>query len=131
MGASYANDKDTYNVAKAYEYMVRGMELRYSDPLKAIRKKVIQPVPAYDYWFETENIYELQAIRLNHHSIHMEALTIRERILGRNYPDLPQPIVYRGAIMADQGRFAQCQTLWNYAIDLRMINNVSYYKQHY
>ncbi|XP_039954038.1 protein fem-1 homolog B isoform X1 [Bactrocera tryoni] len=125
MGASFANDKDNYNVTKAYQHMMRAMEMRYEDEQKVIRKRVMAPVPAYDDWFETENIPELQAIRLNHHSIHMEALTIRERILGKHYPDVPQPIVYRGAVMADQGRFAQCQVLWNYAIDLRMINNVS------
>lgn len=60
------------------------------------------------------------AIRRNHHSIHMEALTVRERILGKTYPDLAQPIVYRGAVFADQGRFEMCQILWSYAIDLRM-----------
>lgn len=125
MGASFANDKDNYNIQKAYSYLLRAMELRYSDPESVIRKQVTPPIPAYDDWFETENIPELQAIRLNHHSIHMEALTIRERILGRNNPDLPQPIVYRGAVMADQGRFSQCQILWNYAMDLRIMNNIS------
>lgn len=124
MGASFANDKDNYNIQKAYTYLMRAMEMRYSDSENIIRKRVIPPVSAYDDWFETENVPELQAIRLNHHSIHMESLTIRERILGKNNPDLPQPIVYRGAVMADQGRFTQCQTLWNYAMDLRMMNNI-------
>ncbi|XP_075165700.1 protein fem-1 homolog B isoform X2 [Haematobia irritans] len=125
MGASFANDKDNYNIEKAYAYLYQAMDLRYSDTENVIRKRVMQPIRAYDDWFETENIPELQAIRQNHHSIHMESLTIRERILGRNNPDLPQPIVYRGAIMADQGRFSQCQTLWNYAMDLRIMNDVS------
>ncbi|XP_073813776.1 protein fem-1 homolog B isoform X2 [Musca autumnalis] len=125
LGASVANDKDNYNIQKAYDYLHQAMELRYSDSNNVIRKSVIPPIAAYDDWLETENIPELQAIRLNHHSIHMESLTIRERILGRNNPDLPQPIVYRGAVMADQGRFTQCQVLWNYAMDLRMMNNIS------
>lgn len=125
MGASFANDKDNYSIQKAYVYLMRAMEMRYSDSEEIIRKRIIPPISAYDDWFETENIPELQAIRLNHHSIHMESLTIRERILGRNNPDLPQPIVYRGAVMADQGRFSQCQTLWNYAMDLRITNNIS------
>ncbi|KAM7345903.1 protein fem-1 homolog B isoform 1-T4 [Cochliomyia hominivorax] len=125
MGASFANDKDNYSIQKAYTHLMRAMEIRYSDSEKVIRKSVMPPVSAYDDWIETENISELQAIRFNHHSIHMESLTIRERILGKNNPDLPQPIVYRGAVMADQGRFYQCQTLWNYALDLRMMNNIS------
>ncbi|XP_044571295.1 protein fem-1 homolog B isoform X1 [Drosophila ananassae] len=125
LGATYANDKTKYDINKAYAYLLRAMQMRYSDPRGVIRKRVEPPVPAYDNWFETENLPELNAIKLNHHSIHMESLAIRERILGRNNPELPQAIVYRGAVMADQGRFSQCQVLWNYAIDLRMRNNVS------
>uniref|UniRef100_A0A1B0F9D1 Uncharacterized protein n=1 Tax=Glossina morsitans morsitans TaxID=37546 RepID=A0A1B0F9D1_GLOMM len=125
LGASSANDKDNYSIEKAFQHLMRAMELRYAEQDRTLRKQCIPPVTAYDEWFETQNIQELQAIRLNHHSIHMEALTIRERILGRNNPDLPQPIVYRGAVMADHGRFAQCQVLWNYAMDLRIMTNVS------
>ncbi|XP_033155051.1 protein fem-1 homolog B isoform X1 [Drosophila mauritiana] len=125
LGATYANDKIKYDVNKAYGYLLRAMQLRYSNPRGVIRKRVQPTVPAYDNWLETENLPELYAIKLNHHSIHMESLAIRERILGRNNPELPQAIIYRGAVMADQGRFYQCQVLWNYAIDLRMRNNVS------
>ncbi|XP_055839238.1 protein fem-1 homolog B [Episyrphus balteatus] len=125
MGASFANDKDNYSVVKAFQYMMNGMELRFQDPDNIIRKRTIQPVPAYDNWIETETIEDLQAIRLNHHSIHMESLTVRERILGKRHPDLPQPIVYRGAVFADQERFDMCCNLWNYAIDLRMATDLS------
>ncbi|KAH8261387.1 hypothetical protein KR044_008115 [Drosophila immigrans] len=125
LGATYANDKTKYDVNRAHSYLMRAMQLRYSDSRHVVRKKVQQPVPAYDSWFETETLPELNAIKLNHHSIHMESLAIRERVLGKNNPELPQAIIYRGAVMADQGRFEQCQVLWNYAIDLRMRNNVS------
>lgn len=125
LGASFANDKDNYSVVKSYNFMLMGMELRYQDPNNIIPKQKLQPVPAYDNWIETDTIEDLQAIRLNHHSIHMEALTVRERILGKQNPDLPQPIVYRGAIFADQERFEMCCSLWNYAIDLRMDNDLS------
>ncbi|XP_030374156.1 protein fem-1 homolog B isoform X2 [Scaptodrosophila lebanonensis] len=125
LGATYANDKLKYDVNRAYSYLMRAMQLRYENPQNIVRKRVLQPIPAYDSWFETENLPELNAIKLNHHSIHMESLTIRERILGRQNPELPQAIIYRGAVMADQGRYEQCQVLWNYAIDLRMRNNLS------
>ncbi|KAM7344446.1 protein fem-1 homolog B-like [Cochliomyia hominivorax] len=125
MGASFANDKDNYDIEKSYTYLMQAMEMRYSDSKQIIRKQLIPPVSAYDDWFETENLTDLQSIRYNYHCLHMESLTIRERILGKHNPDLPQSIVYRGAIMADQGRFSQCQILWNYAMDLRMMNNIS------
>lgn len=125
MGASFANDKDNYSIPKAYGHLMKAMELRYNDTDRVIRKQVLSPIPAYDDWFETVSIAELQAIRLNHHSIHMEALTIRERILGKSNPELPQPIVYRGAVMADQGRFNHTFKLWDYSMELRIFNNVS------
>lgn len=56
---------------------------------------MLPPVPAYDNWIECQTIPDLQAIRYNNNSIHMEALTIRERILTRKCPDVAHPIVYR------------------------------------
>lgn len=90
-----------------------------------IRKKNIAPVPAYENWIESQTIQDLQAIRFNHNSIHMESLTIRERILTTKCPDVAHPIVFRGAVCADNGRFDRCESLWLHALELRQNNNVS------
>ena len=42
----------------------------------------------------------------------MEGLTIRERILGKSNPELPIPIIFRGAVYADLSRFEKCIALW-------------------
>ena len=55
---------------------------RYSDPNNIIKKNVGEPIPAYDNWRESETLERLESIRTNHHGIHMEALAVRERILG-------------------------------------------------
>lgn len=89
-----------------------------------IRKKNIAPVPAYENWIESQTIQDLQAIRFNHNSIHMESLTIRERILTTKCPDVAHPIVFRGAVCADNGRFDRCESLWLHALELRQNNNV-------
>lgn len=68
---------------------------RYEDQNNIIRKRILPPVPAYENWIESQTIQDLQAIRLNHNSMHMESLTIRERILGRKCPDVAHPIVFR------------------------------------
>lgn len=68
---------------------------------------------------------DLQAIRYNHNSIHMESLTIRERILGRKCPDVAHPVVFRGAVCADNGRFDRCEILWLHALKLRQDNRLS------
>ncbi|KAJ8977475.1 hypothetical protein NQ317_001757 [Molorchus minor] len=105
LGASYANDKENYDLVKAYKYMHMSMELRYEDPDNPIKKNLIPPVPAYENWVECQTLYELEAIQGNNNSLHMEALTIRERILGTQNPEVPHPVIYRGAVFADNARF--------------------------
>uniref|UniRef100_A0A2M4AI33 Protein fem-1 homolog B n=1 Tax=Anopheles triannulatus TaxID=58253 RepID=A0A2M4AI33_9DIPT len=125
LGASYANDKDNYSLVKAFHYLLSAMELRYEDPENIIRKPMLAPVPAYEYWVECQTLQDLQAIRYNHNSLHMESLTIRERILGRHCPEVAHSIVFRGAICADNGRFDRCESLWLHALGLRQLNGLS------
>jgi Fem-1 homolog b len=54
----------------------------------------------------------------------MEGLAIRERILGRKCPELPHPIVFRGAVFADDARFDRCLALWGHALEIRQENKV-------
>lgn len=71
------------------------MFYRCLDPDNPIRKKLIKPIPAYENWIECQNLGELEAIQGNSNSLHMEALCVRERILGPHNPEIPQAIVYR------------------------------------
>lgn len=99
--------------------------VRYEN-LNDIRRKVLlPPVPAYENWIESQTPQDLSALRYNQNSIHMESLTIRERILTRKCPDVAHPIVYRGAVCADNGRFDRCESLWLHALELRQDNNLS------
>lgn len=124
IGASFANDKDHYSLSKAHFYLTLAMESRFSDPKNVIAKEVLPPIPAYGDWAESQSMEELQAIRLNHNSLHMESLTIRERLLGSNFPDLIHPIIFRGAVCADNGRFDRCENLWLHALQLRQANGL-------
>uniref|UniRef100_A0A182Q172 Sex-determining protein fem-1 n=1 Tax=Anopheles farauti TaxID=69004 RepID=A0A182Q172_9DIPT len=124
LGASYANDKDNYSLVKAFHYLLSAMELRYEDPENIIRKPRFEPVPAYEHWVECQTLQDLLAIRYNHNSLHMESLTIRERILGQQCPEVVHAIVFRGAICADNGRFDRCESLWLHALRLRQQNGV-------
>lgn len=95
MGASFANDKDHYNLDKSYHYLMLAMTIRHEDPSNIVRKPVLPPVPAYENWIESQTVHDLQAIQLNHNSMHMESLTIRERILTQQCPEVVHPVVYR------------------------------------
>ncbi|XP_050296415.1 protein fem-1 homolog B isoform X1 [Anthonomus grandis grandis] len=125
LGASYANDKENYNIEKAFMYLKQSMELRFSDPENPIKKPIVPPIAAYEHWVECQNMAELQAIRQNNNSLHMESLTIRERILGVHNPELLHPIIYRGAVFADNARFDRCLELWLHALKLRQKNDIS------
>lgn len=109
---------------QAYYYLTEAMELRYDDPKNILLKDVRPPIAAYGDWIESQTMEELHAIRLNHNSLHMEALTIRERILGPTFPDLIHPIIFRGAVCADNGRFDRCENLWLHAMQLRQANGL-------
>jgi Fem-1 family protein b len=128
LGASYANDKENYDIVMAHKYLHRSMKLRYSEPGKPIKKKLISPIPAYEHWVESQTVFELESIENNHNSIHMEALTIRERILGAQNPEVPHPVIYRGAVFADNARFERCLELWLHALRLRQKNHISVVK---
>lgn len=128
LGASYANDKDNYCLEHAYKYLHQTMQLRFSDPNNVLEKPVGTPIAAYENWIETKTLEELEAIEMNQNALHMESLTIRERILGCKNPEVPHPIVFRGAVFADHARFDRCIELWLHALDLRQQNNTSVVK---
>ncbi|CAG9766351.1 unnamed protein product [Ceutorhynchus assimilis] len=128
LGASFANDKENYCLINAYKYLHQSMALRFNDPNNVISKPIYPPIPAYGNWIETQNMAELEALKENSNGLHMESLTIRERILGVHNPELPHPIIYRGAVFADNARFDRCLELWLHGLKLRQLNHISVVK---
>ena len=122
LGASFANDKDHYDVGLAYTYLERAMKLRWEGDL--VKKVAEEAVPAYDNWRESTTVEELERIGTDSNSIHMEGLAIRERILGKDNPEVPHPIIYRGAVFADSARFDRCAQLWLHALRLRQATSL-------
>ena len=122
LGASFANDKDNYDVGLAYTYLEKAMKLRWQG--EKVEKVLAEPVAAYDDWRETRTVEELERISNDSNGLHMEGLAIRERILGRGNPEVPHPIIYRGAVFADSARFDRCNQLWLHALRLRQATNL-------
>ncbi|XP_042900716.1 protein fem-1 homolog B-like [Parasteatoda tepidariorum] len=125
LGASFANDKDFYSLEKAYYYMHWALSERENHPDLYCPKVLSSPIVAYDNHIECQTLTELEAIKNNSNALHMESLVIRERILGSNNHEVPHPIVFRGALFADVGRFDRCVDLWLHALNLRYTHNVS------
>ena len=95
------------------------MQERWSDLKEVVVKPVRPSVIAYDNHVECEAPEDLTALQHDEDGLHMEGLAIRERILGRENPDVPHPIFFRGAVFADMGRFDKCLALWKHALEIR------------
>lgn len=53
-----------------------------------IPKPATDPIPAYENWKEMQTLQELERIQNDGNALHMESLTIRERILGPLNPEV-------------------------------------------
>jgi len=122
LGASYANDKDNYDIVKCYHYLWLAMYERFFDADDPLPKAVLAPIAAYDNRVECRSVAELELIKNDADALHMEALIVRERILGADNAEIPHPIVFRGAVFADMGQFERCVGLWMRVLKLRQSN---------
>ncbi|XP_028672430.2 protein fem-1 homolog A [Erpetoichthys calabaricus] len=121
LGATFVDKKR--DLLGAMKYWKRAMEMRHSDKCSIVQKpEPGQLVPAYDYTKEVTNSDELEALITDPDEMRMQALLIRERILGPSHPDTSYYIRYRGAVYADSGNFERCISLWKYALDMQQNN---------
>nr|XP_057931344.1 protein fem-1 homolog B [Doryrhamphus excisus] len=128
LGASFANDRENYDINKTYQYLHTAMEERYRDPCNIIAKEPLPPIEAYGGRHECQTLVELESIQTDRDALHMEGLMIRERILGSDSIDVSHPIIYRGAVYADNMEFEQCIKLWLHALHLRQRGNRNTHK---
>ncbi|XP_067952052.1 protein fem-1 homolog CG6966-like [Watersipora subatra] len=119
LGATFVDKKR--DMAGAMRYWKRALELRNCDSLNPITKPVAPvKVSAYEGATEIETVNQLEDLMADHDGMRMQALLVRERILGPAHPDTSYYIRYRGAVYADMGDFDRCIALWMYALDMQM-----------
>ncbi|KAK5616409.1 Protein fem-1 B [Crenichthys baileyi] len=128
LGASFANDRENYDIQKTYQYLHKAMTERYRNPDNIIVKDLLPPIEAYGGRSECRTLQQLETIRVDRDALHMEGLMIRERIMGSDNIDLSHPIIYRGAVCADNMEFEQCIKLWLHALRLRQKGNRNTHK---
>ncbi|TNN55928.1 Protein fem-1 C [Liparis tanakae] len=121
LGATFVDKKR--DLLGALKYWKRAMDLRYIDSHAVVHKpEAKQLIMAYDYAREVTNGEELDGLISDPDEMRMQALLIRERILGPQHPDTSYYIRYRGAVYADSGNFERCINLWKYALDMQQSN---------
>uniref|UniRef100_A0A4W3IXF2 Protein fem-1 homolog B n=2 Tax=Callorhinchus milii TaxID=7868 RepID=A0A4W3IXF2_CALMI len=128
LGASFANDRENYDIEKTYHYLYLAMLERHRDPGNPIEKVTLPSLEAYSGRTECRTPQELETIRQDRDALHMEGLIVRERILGSENIDVSHPIIYRGAVYADNMEFEQCNKLWLHALQLRQKGNRNIHK---
>lgn len=116
LGATYVDKKR--DMVNALSFWRRAMEERYlKEPV--IPKPTREPVAAYDYSVEVSDLNALDELVMDPDEMRMQALLVRERILGPVHPDTSYYIRFRGAVYADSGRFDRCIELWTYALKMQ------------
>ena len=125
LGATYVDKK--HDMLSAYNYWKSALERRstpFNDPVTnqplALTKELTikhTPIEAYDFATEFMCQRELDECLVDPDDVRMQALLIRERILGPTHPDTTYYIRYRGAVYADCGNFRKCILLWLYALE--------------
>ncbi len=67
---------------------------------------------------ECQSVDELEELRLSSENMHIEALLVRERLLGATSEEYRYSVIYRGAILADNGQYDAAVALWMYELEL-------------
>lgn len=118
LGATFVDKKR--DMLGSYKLWKRAMEDRYVEGRLVCPKVVMaSPIAAYENTVEVSNLNQLEEIISDPDGMRMQALLVRERILGPAHPDTSYYIRYRGAVYADMGHFERCITLWMYALDMQ------------
>ena len=111
-------DRKGYDAEKSYKYLREAMEERFRDPNNVMEKVLCAPVPEYNNRIECISLSELEAIQHDEHTLIMECLATRERILGPEHPALPEVLGDAGDIFADDERYDICVQLWLHCLKL-------------
>uniref|UniRef100_A0A670YQQ1 Fem-1 homolog A n=1 Tax=Pseudonaja textilis TaxID=8673 RepID=A0A670YQQ1_PSETE len=120
LGATMVDKKR--DLLGAMKHWCRAMELRLQGGEALSKAEPRRRVLAYDYAQEVSSMEELESLITDPDEMRMQALLIRERILGPSHPDTSYYIRYRGAVYADSGNFERCINLWKYALDMQQGN---------
>ena len=118
LGATYVDKKR--DMLGALNYWKLAMEERLGNSFDVISKPVTRSkIAAYEDAIEASSMEQLDELISDPDDMRMQALLVRERILGPAHPDTSYYIRYRGAVYADMGNFDRCIVLWMYALDMQ------------
>lgn len=109
---------DERDVEQCFEHFHRALELRlghqFSKVLPTTTTKDI-----FEHRRECQTIEQLKDLQLNRSSLCIEALLVRERLLGPHNAEYRYSLRHYGAVLADSGQHHQAIAFWMYELQLR------------
>jgi hypothetical protein len=78
---------------------------------------------------ECQTIDQLKELQSNSDNMHIEALLIRERLLGPTNAKYHLSLRYRGALLTDNGEYYQGIALWMYELTLHQQHSIDIDKE--
>lgn len=115
LGATFVDKKR--DSPRALALWRRALEERCIEP--SLPKPFRKSTAAYGHAIEANSPVDLDDLLCEPDQMRMQALLVRERVLGPAHPDTAYYIRYRGAVYADLGDFNRCVALWLYALDMQ------------
>ena len=126
LGASIITSyDDLFRVEMGFKYIKRGMEERFADPSQPLVKPTLEPVETYQKRKESQTLEELALIKDDLDALVMEGLNIRERILGKENPELLYQIRQVASFYLIKSDLSTCISLHRHAIKIAQSSNVS------
>ncbi|XP_074642183.1 protein fem-1 homolog A-like [Tubulanus polymorphus] len=120
MGANYVDEK--HDIPKGLSFWREALRLRRQFASSVTEKSLLvnkSANPAYENTIEFIDENDLNVVAQNPDAIYMQALLIRERILGPTHKDTTFGLMYRGAVYADTHRYQRCIDIWTYVLVIR------------
>lgn len=106
----------------AMQYWKEAMEVPLkTEELRLIREMetFAEPQEVYEMHTEAQNMHQIEQMEGNIEAQRMQALIIRERILGGSHSDVHYYLRFRGAVYCDMGQMNRCYELWKHALQLQ------------
>ncbi|CAL2039908.1 unnamed protein product [Caenorhabditis brenneri] len=120
LGCTYLDKK--MDAISAMQCWKEAMEV----PLKTEELRLIRemetfatPKEVYEMHTEAQTMHHIEQMEGNIEAQRMQALIIRERILGGSHSDVHYYLRFRGAVYCDMGQMNRCYELWKHALQLQ------------
>jgi hypothetical protein len=115
------------DLEKSFEHFSRALELRATYHLpKTLRKSTHE---VFNHRQECQTIDQLEELQSNSDNLYIEALLIRERLLGPTNVKYRHSLLHRGATLANTTQYQQGIALWMYQLELHRQHAIPIYSK--